>query len=391
MKATGNSILAMMFVGMISMTGIFSFSNLKNYYVNEEAATTERTIYMDDKLEADLLSVLWQKNNYVNINGFVNNALQVKEMNGVVKMNNGTLYTYNSDIEKNPDVSIAEQNARKLIELNEHLQSEGIALYYVLAPSAVSKYDNQLPFGVIDSSNAKMDAFIKVLEEDGNVSYIDLRETMHEEGINQYDLYYRTDHHWNVYGGMYAAEKITDHVKMQYGIEMDKDIFDLQNYSVETYPKQHLGSKGQRVGKYYAGIDDFDILYPKYETQISRTLLSTGDTDMHDFSSAFIRREPLEKKDDTSRYTYDFVFAYTFDYEFVNQKADNDITVSCISDSMGRVVIPFLSLAVRDVYTNGSVREIDKMIEEQKPDMIVMILYATNIYETTDYFDYVYE
>ena len=49
----------------------------------------------------------------------------------------------------------------------------------------------------------------------------------------------------------------------------DEEALDIKNYEVNTYRNWFLGSIGKRVGIYYAGIDDIDLIYPKFDTLLS--------------------------------------------------------------------------------------------------------------------------
>ncbi len=51
-----------------------------------------------------------------------------------------------------------------------------------------------------------------------------------------------------------------------YGFTLDLSRLDQENFYLNKNPKKFLGSWGKRVGPLYAGVDDFDILIPKYET-----------------------------------------------------------------------------------------------------------------------------
>lgn len=49
---------------------------------------------------------------------------------------------------------------------------------------------------------------------------------------------------------------------------IDENLLNLENYTVENYPEWHLGLRGQRTGSAFAEIDDYDLIYPNFETHI---------------------------------------------------------------------------------------------------------------------------
>lgn len=367
-KNTKKYLLSVLFLIIIMLLGFFNLKNLMDYYVNDAAPTTEWIPDMGDKFETDYASVFEGKNNLVNINGLIRRVFHQNEMNGVTKLNNGWL----ASIDSNPDLSEVEDNAKQVNDLNIRLRKRGIPLLYVVTPDTVSKYDDELPEGITDYTNLKLDTFIGELVD---VDYLDMREEFHNAGINQYSMFYKTDHHWNVDGGMYAASCILQYAQKKLDMNVDDRICNKEYYNVETYPKWHLGSKGQRVGKYYAGIDDFSIMYPQFDTSFTRV----SDDERGDFKDVFISYDALKNKKSTSRYTYDFTYKYSIEREFHNELNKNGKRLVVISDSMGRVVTPYLALAFENMYCTAYESINDEFLEEHKPDMVVIILHPNNI------------
>lgn len=376
-KVTVNKFIIFLFVVCTGLTSVMSLKELMDYYMYDEQSTSEWTLQQGDKLEADYCSVFWGKMWYVNLNGLCRRILNQREMNGITKLNNGWLASIDTD--NNTDVVI--QNAKKVGTLKKCLDEYNVKLLYVVVPDTVSKYDNQLPKGVYDYSNEKLDVFIDQLKEE-DVIYLDIRECMQEEGINQYDYFYKTDHHWNVKGGLYAATKIIESAEQLLEVDMDDSILDICNYQTEYYPHWHLGSRGQRVGRYFAGIDDFEIMYPTFETNIERK----SDGVMGSFKDIFICYDALQNKNYASRYTYDRTYNCIED-KYSNVNAPFDKKIQIISDSMGRVVVPYLSLAFADVDSTVYETVTKKMIEEKQPDIVVILLHPMNVCKE-DYFNF---
>lgn len=377
-KITITKIKVLVFLFFIGISGVMSLKQLMDYYVYDENPSSEWAPQMGDELEADYSSVFWGKMQYVNLNGLCRSLLNQQEMNGITKLNNGWLASVVSD--NNIDIVI--QNAQKVGELNHYLEENNIQLLYVIAPDTVSKYDNQLPKGVQDYTNEKLDVFVEELEAE-EVNYIDLREEMYADGIDQYEFFYKTDHHWNVRGGLYAASKIIESAEKMLRIDIDDGITDINNYHVENYSQWHLGSRGQRVGRYFAGIDDFEIMYPKFMTEIVRT---SDDTE-GSFQEIFISYDALHNKNYASRYTYDKTYRYSIESDFLNKDASGKKNVIVLSDSMGRVVTPYLSLGFTEVDALGYETITQQLIEEKQPDFMIILLHPMNVFKS-DYFEF---
>ena len=361
------------FLVIIIGLGFLSYRKLTKFYINQEKDYNEWTPDLGSKFETDIASTFFNKFGFVNLNGAVCNALNQPCMNGVVKLNNGYLLTtlpYSSD-------EVLRTYADSTIRFDEYLKNRGTVLVYANTPYTSSKYDPQLPIGINDYGNDNCDRFLQMLKDAG-VDTIDFRETMHDDGIDQYSMMYKTDHHWTTKAGLYAYGILEDYIVDKTGCDVDERISDIQNYRVTTYKKWHLGSRGQRTGIYYAGIDDFDLIIPNFDTSIQNDAGTVGN--MQDL---MINMEPLANKDYTSRYTYDSVLGGSIGH-FTNLDCKNDIKVLIITDSFGKAVAPYLAMGfaqidyVYDADVSGVTPE---FIESMDPDVVIMMYYPEFLQE----------
>ena len=361
------------FLVIIIGLGFLSYRKLTKFYINQEKDYNEWTPDLGSKFETDIASTFFNKFGFVNLNGAVCNALNQPCMNGVVKLNNGYLLTtlpYSSD-------EVLRTYADSTIRFDEYLKNRGTVLVYANTPYTSSKYDPQLPIGINDYGNDNCDRFLQMLKDAG-VDTIDFRETMHDDGIDQYSMMYKTDHHWTTKAGLYAYGVLEDYIVDKTGCDVDERISDIQNYRVTTYKKWHLGSRGQRTGIYYAGIDDFDLIIPNFDTSIQNDAGTVGN--MQDL---MINMEPLANKDYTSRYTYDSVLGGSIGH-FTNLDCKNDIKVLIITDSFGKAVAPYLAMGfaqidyVYDADVSGVTPE---FIESMDPDVVIMMYYPEFLQE----------
>lgn len=361
------------FLVIIIGLGFLSYRKLTKFYINQEKDYNEWTPDLGSKFETDIASTFFNKFGFVNLNGAVCNALNQPCMNGVVKLNNGYLLTtlpYSSD-------EVLRTYADSTIRFDEYLKNRGTVLVYANTPYTSSKYDPQLPIGINDYGNDNCDRFLQMLKDAG-VDTIDFRETMHDDGIDQYSMMYKTDHHWTTKAGLYAYGVLEDYIVDKTGCDVDERISDIQNYTVTTYKKWHLGSRGQRTGIYYAGIDDFDLIIPNFDTSIQNGAGTVGN-----MQDVMINMEPLTNKDYTSRYTYDSVLGGSLGH-FTNLDCKNDIKVLIITDSFGKAVAPYLAMGfaqidyVYDADVSGVTPE---FIESIDPDVVIMMYYPEFLLE----------
>lgn len=363
------------FMIVIVLLGTVSFANLVNFYVNDVTDYNEWSADLGNRFETDEATSFCGKMQFVNFNGAVRNMLGQHEMNGVVKLNNGylnTTFPYTED-------SILEEYADKVIALDRYLKEKDIALLYVVPPYTVSKYDMELPAGIEDYGNDNFDRFISLLDQE-EVEVMDFRELMHEEGIDQYDMMYRTDHHWTTRAGFYAYGKLEEWLVAHLDCEVDERVGNIENYDIITYEKWHLGSRGQRTGIYYAGIDDFELFMPKFNTSLENSVQEYGT-----LQELVYNMEPLRDRDYKSRYTYDYVLDNSHgDYKNHNCKNDKKILIS--TDSFGKAVNPYLIMGFREVRFGPVEKMTREYIDEYSPDAVILLYYVNCLTDTSSVF-----
>lgn len=372
-KINANTYLAIIFCTFLFTTSVISICKLMNFYVNDEIDYNEWNASVDSKLETDFISNLWFKYQYVNLNGAVRRLFGQREMNGVIKLNNGYLVTPMKEISEERLVQYAKQTG----EFSSALSRRNIKYLYITMPYVVDNYSPQLPEGVSDYGNINLTKMNIWMREMG-VDTLDLREVLKRNNMSTYDIFYHTDHHWTTMGGFWAYNQIVDYLEeTNHDILVDETIRDINNYTIETYPKWHLGSNGQRTGIFFAGIDDYDLILPKCDTYLIRKDKDFGGS----YEEMMIRRDALEKREYTSRYTYDNVYSRTQN-NWYNPTAKVDKTVLIIGDSMSKAVIPFMALSFEEVlYMEGDVSKIDETyLDSYKPDIIISMYYPGNIH-----------
>lgn len=367
MEKIKNYAYVIVFVSIVMGLGFLSFRKLMNFYVNQERDYNEWTPELGSKFETDIASTFYNKFGFVNLNGAISNVLKQPSMNGVVKLNNGYLL---ATINYCPD-DVLQEYADSTIRLNDYLKNRGTTLVYASPPYTSSKYDSQLPIGIQDYGNDNIDRFMKMIQSAG-VDTIDFRETMHEDGIDQYNMMYKTDHHWTTEAGFYAYGILEDYIVEKTGCNVDVRVSDIKNYTVTTYKKWHLGSNGQRTGIYYAGIDDFNLIIPNFETTLQNSEGTVGS-----YQELMINMDPLTNKDYASRYTYDYVMENSLG-NYTNLDCKNNIKILIITDSFGKAVNPYLAMGFQQichVYNGNSISVTPELIENYDPDVVIMMYY----------------
>lgn len=365
------------FVGKLGLYGLlltllvtsFAIVNTKKtlkFWITGETDYNEWNVSLGNKGETDYISNFWGKIQFVNFNGLMRNILGQHEMNGVVKLNNGYLLTTFDFL---PEEEI-EERAIALKNFNDYLKSSDTKLLFAVTPYTSSKYAPQLPIGIDDCGNDNLDRLVMASKDKG-VEVMDFRKVMYEEGIDQYSMMYKTDHHWTTQAGFYAYTKVLEWIKENVSVEVDDKVADLNNYTITTYPRWHLGSRGQRTGYLYAGIDDYDLILPKFDTMIQQ-----GDK-IGNYEEMMINYAPLKSKDYRSRYTYDRVMNAGGG---INLNSENDLKILVVGDSFLTALSPYLVLSFYETRVVYAPNGVDKeYLEEYKPDVIVCLYYTGTV------------
>ena len=370
-------IYGFLFVLIIFGIGAVNIKKVMDFWMNDKVDYNEWNVTLGSKTETDYISNFWEKMQFVNLNGFMCKLLGQHEMNGVVKLKNGylvTTYPYASN-------EMLQEKANNLYALDSRLKERNISMLYAMCPYTSSKWDSQMPLGVEDYGNENMDRFMGMISEYG-IENIDFREEMYADGIDQYDMMYKTDHHWTTQAGFYAYTKLLDWIQEKTDCKVDENVKEISNYQQTTYKNWHLGSRGQRTGIYYAGIDDFILITPDFETSISNGTVEGS------FKDLIIDESPLRNREYTSRYTYDYVLGNALG-NYTNNFARNDVKVLVITDSFGKAVNPYLILSFKEVQWCVSMQEItEEYIDGYKPDVVIVMYYANAVCEDNVFFSF---
>lgn len=273
------------------------------------------------------------------------------------------------------DVPIdVKHSAAALSEFENWLAENDIEFLYVQAPSKVAEGITEVS-GYQDYSNANVDTMLDALDEDINV--LDLRKCIADEFDVYKELFYKTDHHWLPDTGLWATQKISEKLNAEYAYEINTDLYDKDSYKVDTYESWLLGSLGKKVSLGYTGAEDFDVMYPLYDTNLRVNVPSLNIETEGDFYDTLIYKRVLKEK---NYYDWDVYWAYGYGdkalIEVDNLNIEDGQRVLMIKDSFADTVYPFLSLGVNEMmvidtrYFTGSLKT---YIEQNKPDTVIML------------------
>lgn len=380
--------ITILFLLVILLEFIGTFKNSYGQIITEELNKNNFIESFISNFEIVWQDKLFGRTGWINLFGLMECALgkrvvkDTEERYTVYKMDNGQLtfaYPYK-------DMTSFIDNYKKMAL---YLKNEEIPLLYVQAPFKVNKYDNKLPYDWEDSTNKMADDFIKGIRSVSEV--IDLRDLLNDKQMDYSSSFFQTDHHWKPETGFWASCEIAHYLEDYYNFPLEEKYFSEDKFTFMLRKSCYLGSQGKRVGKYYAGLDDFTVISPQFYTEYVFSVPSLSIDRSGNFYDAFIFEEYLN---DTDIYGTDMDCAYTgnnYSLSIAYNKQNNSgKKILLVRDSFSRVVAPFLAgiceeLHIIDLRTfEGSVSEYAK---EQDAD-IVIVLYNPSAVENSKLYEF---
>lgn len=289
------------------------------------------------------------KGTYINLNGLIANLLDQKVVNSRIKLDNGHLSSFGRSFNSKQVEAISEN----LYAFYNAQNEKGKNFLFVLTPSQTCGQDEFLPLGYSDNANKNGDLLMQLLQEKG-VPILDLRKEMRQQNISCTDAFFITDHHWTPQTAFWAYTEIMAKLYAIGSIdEIDPLITDPDNFDFEIYEKCFLGSSGKRTGQYFAGVDDFCVIVPKFDTNISvtitkRNVQKTGRYE--DVSYNLSHENFVQQLQNPDYFNHDPYAAYGYGNNDItnwrNASASQDKKFLLIGDSMANIPFSLLPIGI---------------------------------------------
>lgn len=304
----------------------------------------------------------------------------------VIKMENGFL----TFMENMNSTETTEKIADRVGSFGDFLKDNDIPFLYALAGDKVCPIDRQGTEGM-EFTNENADSLIEELKKRG-IDILDYRKEMLDSGLDYYSSYYKYDHHWKTTTGLWASQVLAEKLNKNYGFNFDPYYYKKDNYNIIKYNSFWLGSQGRRVGFYMAGLEDFEVLLPKYDTDFSLEIPSENRIYSGNYEKTLLDMKILEK---IAGYTKEEHLSKIDAYHLsrlknqplvniTNNKKNNNggKRILIIQDSFSRYLSTYIAADIsyidiiypRDF--DGNIRE---YIRRTNPDIVIMILCSRNI------------
>ena len=297
----------------------------------------------------------------------------------VVKADNNSLKSAKTEIIGDTEFN---RMISEIKELEAVTKTNGGQFLYCGVPTK-EYYSASLPSNV--SAN-QGENYVRLIEElrENEIPFVDMAEVFDQSGISENEIYFKTDHHWTPKAGFLANRMICEELGSRYGFNFDQEYTSLENYEIKTYSDLFLGSYGKKVGTYFSwdGADDFDLITPKFETQLTEEQPFKNEVREGSFEDTVLFRENL-KKDYYNVDTYSTYSGGNYRLEIIkNNLNTNGEKILLVRDSYGQIISPFLSLQAAELHTcdvrSGGMYVGEKLnmkdyIESIKPDYVVVM------------------
>jgi len=323
---------------------------------------------------------------YIDLNGLMARLMGQRFVNDCVKLNNGHLAGFGG----HADIP---ESWPHLVALCRRQEAAGKTFLFVLAPGQVSPYEPLEPVGYTNYYNGAGDAMLSALRKN-RVPVLDLRAEMHAAGIRHAEAFFVADLHWKPETGLWAFIRILDELaRMGAVAPVDPMYTDAGNYQTEVYERWFLGSSGRRTGRYFAGVDDFSVITPRFDTHLAVEIPTRGLQSEGVYAQTALDWRRLQSKDSYTEDPYEMYGHGNTDLvRYRNRQAPLDQRVLWLDDSFGNVVTPYFSLVFKEVedldmrYYRG---DFARLYDAFQPDVVVVLVNATGTLQentTHDFF-----
>ncbi len=358
---------AILFLAYVLWMALGSFPGAVHEAIKSTSLSGEGFVKVTSDLEGVMQENFYKKEQYIHLNGLVTRVLGINNLNNRQKLANG----YVAAFDQNMKTGNASKN---VIALAEFLEERNIPFVYTLVPRITDMHDVEYAPGY---GGKDWDDIAEVIDKvsKAGVDHIDMKTWFAENGWGVEDVFFKTDHHWKPQAALAAARCTMEYLSAQ-GISGYQEQWLLdEQWDIAVYEDLFLSSNGERTGALYAGVDDFPVYTPKFETDYQYSgLLQTKKTwlyydnllDMSQLTRNYF------KKSSYNMYMYsDYPIRTT-----VNRNGYNDQRVLLMGDSYKKPYEYFLTTQFKEVYTIDLRYYTDgtlvQYLEEIQPDLVIM-------------------
>lgn len=341
---------------------------------------------LTQKAEADFAEDIIGSDAFTESYGYIQTLLNKREYNHftVIKDENSMLYYGSTAQSSLADLQACAENVRRL---NEYVESRGAHLLVVTPPAKILSGKAQPEeFLPINDPNRRIDELLNLLRG-YRVPTADLRIGLENTPYTQEQLFFKTCHSWSPLAAFCGASQIVDTVRQRFGDDWDPDNFycNIENYNQYTYPQALLGSSGRITGFAYSGLDDYTMLYPRFETNFRWSDIARGETLTGDFTQSLMDKRRLQTTASPSnRINELYLHEISAHDKIENLNKEDGVKLTVLRDSYFSPVACFLAPMCKEIEMTWVRRtrndiDFDSFIKNSDFDYLILEVYPYNL------------
>ena len=243
---------------------------------------------------------------------------------------------------------------------------ENVNVSFMLIPTAMSIYENKLPYTVESTQLDTMEQIASKLDD--NVNYVDVYDAIYS--ARAIEMYYKTDHHWTSRAALVAFGEYADSLGIEYS-DIDYEFY------VVTNDFQGTCASGSGI---YETSDTIEICVPK---DSAGTYVVNYVEDMRKTASLF-ESDKLEIKD-----KYQVFMGGNHSQVDVTTNAGTGRNLLLVKDSYGNCMVPILTkyfdkiIVIDPRYFSGDIYEVMMTYRINE----VLFMYNVNSFVTDNSLD----
>ncbi len=259
---------------------------------------------------------------FVSVNTKANILLGIREINGVFICDDGFL------IDKYNEPTRTDAIMESFNRLCDGVGDRQVTL--LAAPTAALIYSDKLPpFAQQADQNKTMEQLssgFKGISVDVAGTLMDHRD--------DYQMYYRTDHHWTTYGAYYAYAELCSALELE-AVPMDK-------FNIDCISEDFCGTTYSKVNDFsISGEEMYRFVLPEQKLSVTY-----GSGEKAVASNSLYNDDYLEKKDKYSCFLNNINDLVIIE----NQNAQTSRKLAVIKDSYANCLVPFLAEHFEKIY-----------------------------------------
>lgn len=341
-KTAANILFASVFLGIILMFAVQNAGSLKKLLASADKSP-DKWQKSAASVEASFKNKIKGRNRLIDLYGVSLMALNCDIVGNLefVKDNAGIVIRFERPLNEERAISNIKQ-------LREKTKEKNIPLVYVALPNKAARLpDFTGEFEMNGSQSYRIGQLLKAEQ----IDCLDLNERIGGENASPTfeKFYFKTDVHLTTYAEFWTARELVCHLSENYHINFSNAnlVFDLNKYTVTSY--DFVGNTARSSGKYFAGVDQFELYKPVFDTKLTLNIPFSGKHRAGSFEDVMLNG--YEKKSNITEYTY-WIINYGqypspyYQYENLNIK-ENAPKVLVICDSVFMRGFSYLALACR--------------------------------------------